>query len=746
MSGVGFIRRFTSDPGNTELLAIEGTVIIDRQAPLSTTGVGASTALVVGEFEDGAFESPTEIFGGGDLAATFGGFGFIYDNVESNHPCARARKADGAINFEYWNGNGFLSLVNKKFNRLICVRVDTSVGAVSFTRLASISGSSNFNFDLEPGMTLRTKLNGGAQVTSTFAGAAATLNSAAGTYPSTFTGGETMTYIIDGITYTTTFLAADQTQGQVVARLNLTVGYAAFVAGGGNVTSINGRQRGTGGNVQITAVSGVLVTTATGFVAGAAVAGTGNVSNIDQVTRAEVKTIVELAVAGTLVDTDAAGKLRISNVSTPATGTIEFEAPTSATIGAAATALGLPTATVALSATGIDGVIPAGTRVQTAGATVFVTMQSINVTAGSAGPYSVKVRHAVDDGTGLSQLVSTLTTLTGPIPLGAFAVTNPQIITPALTENQIDVKYLAAIAKTLSVVTVVKETNLMWSARQSNAVRSALRQNAIDASANGCFGRECFVAPPLSTTTRAASKSAVSQPGVGTYRHERLVYAFPGVCMYVPQIAVRGLGGGAGFTADGIIDVHYDSWEVSTCSQLNPEENPGQKTDTQAAILGVERGNPDVQDMGIEDYKSFKANGIAAFRRNGADNFIQSGITSSIVSGTTNINRRRMADFIQDSLSIVVNEYTKKLSSIQRRAESLGVVDGFLAQLKNVAQPANARIDSYSIDGKSGNTAQTLGLGIFRMIVTVKTLASMDVIVLDVSVGETVVITEQAAA
>lgn len=739
MAGAGFIRRFTSDPGNTVLLEIEGTVIIDRAAPISISGVGSGTALLVAEFENGEFEKPLEMFGAGDLFKTMGGFGFTYDSLNSQHPCARARKADNAINPEYWNGNGFIALVNKQFARLIVVRVDTSVGQVLFTRTASISGSSNFNFDLATGNTLRVKLNGNAAVVATFTGTPATMNSAAGTYPSTFAGNETITFTIDGVQYTTTFLAADQTQAQVVARMNATVGFTAFAVGGGNVTSLTGRQGGTGGNVQINAVSGVLVTTATGFSAGAATAGGGNVANIDQVSRAEVKSIVEGAVTGTLVDTDAFGLLRISNSGTPGTGTIELEAA-----GVAAAALGFPTAVVATAATGADGVIPAGTRVQTAGGVVFVTMQDLTVTAANAGPYTVKVRHALDDGTGASQLVSTLTVLTGPISLGSFAVTNTTPILPALTEAQIDVKYLTAIGKTKSVSNVAKEANFIFSARQSNAVRSALRQNAIDASANGCFGREAFTRPPLNTT-RANAKSSTAQPGVGTYRHERLTYAYPGVCHLVPQIAERGLSGGAGFTADGIIDTGYDSWIVSTCSQLAPEENPGQKTDTEGLILGVERGNADVQDLTIDDYKSFKANGIAAFRRDGADNFIQSGITSSIVPGTTNINRRRMADFIQDSISIVVNDFVKKLSSGQRRADVLGIIDGFLAGLKNPTQPANARIVGYSIDAISGNTAATLAAGIFRLIVKVKTIPSMDVIVLDVSVGETVTITELAA-
>lgn len=740
---VGFTRRYTFDPGNAVLLAIEGVVVIDRASPIEITGTGSDVALLVAEFEDGPFETPSEMFSPNDLLSQFGGLGYIYDSVESQHPCARGRKADAAVNFEYWNGNGFMALVNKKFSRLIVCRADTSVGSVLFNRTASLSGSGNFNFDLEPAQTLRIKLNGGAQVTATFNAGAATVNSAAGVYPSTFVGNESMTYTIDGVQYTTVFLAADQTQAQIIARLNLTVGYTAFASVNPTTMSITGRQRGTGGNVQINSVSAVLVTTATGWSAGAATAGTGNVANIDQVTSTEVKTIVELAVAGTLVDRDYNGLLRIANASTPATGTIELEATSTAAAG-----LGLATAVVATAVTGIDGTIPAGTRVQTAGGTVFVTMQTVSVTAGSAGPYTVKVRHAVDDGTGLSQLVSTLVNMTGPIPLGSFAVTNTSPIVAALSETAIDVKYLAALAKTKSTNNVTKQASLVWSARQSNAIRSGLRQNAIDASANGCYGRIAFVRPPLNTT-RVNAKSTTAQPGVGTYRHERAIYCYPGISHYVPQIAARGLAGGAGFSADGIVDAGWDSYMVSICSQLPPEENPGQKTDFALNVLAVERGNADVQDLTMEDYISFKASGIAAPRIDDGDVCCQSGCTSVnplTTPNQKNINRRRMADFLQDSLALAVTAYVKKLSSASRRGEVLGVCGGFMKGLKNDQQPANARIAAYSIDGKSGNTDATIALGLFRVKVKAKTLASMDDIVLDVEAGETVTVTESAAA
>lgn len=730
--GVGFLRRYTFDPGLTELLKIEGVVSIVRQPPGVVIGTGTGTALLVAEFEDGPFEKPVEVLGSGDLYNQFGGFGFTYDAVNSNNPCARARYADGQIAPEYWNGNGFVALANKKFSRLILCRVDTSVGSVQFTRCASISGGTSFNFDLEPGQVLGIKVNGGGALSATFNATAAVKDSVAGTYPTTFTGGESITYKIDGTTYTTVFLSTDQTQAQVIARLNATIGYTGVTLQGGNVTRITGRQRGTGGSVQIVSVSGASVTTATGFSAGAAVAGTGNVANIDQVTRAEIKTIVEGAVAGTTVDTDANNAIRVVNSGTPATGTLEIDAATTTASG-----LGFTAGATGTAVTGTDGVIPAGTRVSTAGGVAFVTMQTLSVTAASAGPYSVKVRHALDDGTGVQALTATATVLPGPIALGAFAVTNPLPISAALSEGAIDAKYITAIGKTKSTSNVSKQVNLIFAARTSNAIRSALRQNALDASANGCQGRLAHISPPLGTL-RATARSTSSQPGVGAYRTQRVVYNYPGVQTYLPQIAERGTAGGAGFTADGIIDVRFDAFEASIESQLPPEENPAQLTDFMTGALGIERGNADVQDLTQEDYVALKAAGICAPRFDDGAAFAQSGVVNvdpSTNFAIKNIARQRMEDFIVDSLSTAIMPFDKKLSTLDNRSNTVSMTRAFLSNLKTAG-----RIIDFSVDAKSGNTKPTLALGIFRQIVKVTSTPSMDVLVFDVQVGETVVV------
>ena len=720
-------------------------VILDREPPGAFAGVGSGTALLVGEFENGPFVTPTEVTSTSDLLAQFGGFGYTYDAVPANNPSARVRRADGAIIDEFWNGHGFIGLANKLFRRLILCRVNTSVGSVEFRRLACLSGANNFTYDLEPGQTVVTDIGMG-NVTATFSATAATLVSGAGMYPSTFAGGESLTFAIDGQQFTAFFTAADQTQTQVIARLNAAAGYAAFTNAGPMMddTTLTGRIRGTAGSVQIVAVSGMIVTTATGFAAGMPTTGGGNVPNIDAVTVAQAHTVVSAATMATVaVDRDANGNIRICNVATPLTGTIQVDTTSTAD------AFGWPEEVTASAATGVDGVIPAGTRVRNVGGTEWVTMQDIAVAAtgtGAAGPYSVPVRHALDDTAGAAALAATVTTLFAPVSPGGFAVNNPLPLTAALTEGQIDAAYLAAIDVTNNISTVVKEANLLWSARQSNAIRNRVRQNAIEASGSGLQGRAAVVSPPL-RTTRANALSTVAQPGVGAYRNDRVFYAFPGAQTLISEIAARGTAGGLGFTADGIIDTHLDSWVVSLLSQLAPEENPGQDTAFMSGIVGVERNNPDVQAMTLTDYRNFRAGGIAALRLDGGVAFIQSGVTSVdpvVQPNLRNIARRRMADFIQDSLGLRLTSFSKKLMTLDRRAAIMGEIDAFMRTLLSPDNPSTQRISGYTIDGKSGNTPTTLAQGLFRVILKVRTLASLDSIVLDTTIGEAVSISEAA--
>ena len=736
-----FVRRFLTDPGNTVLLNVESINILDLAPPSSITGVGTGTVICVGEFENGPFNAVTEVTSATDFVNTFGSLGYQFGTVPANYPCAVKRSADGALVAETWNGNAFTQLNGKQFARLLLVRADTSVGSVQFTRTAFITGAVAFRYPLSTGQILALDIGAGS-VSSTFTGTAATVTASGGTYATTFVGGETLTIGFDDSTahpdFTVTFLLADQSLAQVVARINGFAGFAFADTSGGQLR-LTGIQKGTAGHVRITSAS-TGVFTKLGLTA-AVTNGTGNVANIGAVTPAEIKSIVETAVTGTLVETDANGAIRISNLATPGTGTI--------TVGAAttATALGFVIGQAGASATGTAGTIPAGTLVQVGSTTLFVTMQDVAVTASNAGAYSVKIRHAVDDGTGIVGSAGAITKIVNAPALGSFAVTNASATTAALTEPAIDAAYLAAIAATLDINSAAKQANLIFSARQSNQIRRALKANALTASSSGLFGRMACIRPPLNTSPSVAV-SASMEPGVGATRDQRVIYCYIGSNVFVPLIAARGLAGGTGFTATGNVDVGSDSLMASICSQLPPEENPGQDTPFSTVINGLETG-ASVQGLTIIDYENFKGAGIAALRMDGGTAIFQSGVTSVdplVDQGLVRISRRRMADYIQDSLALACKAFGKKLSTNARRKALTSEIQSFLDGLLSANNPGSQRIAGYTLDAKTGNTPETIGMGLFRVKILVRTLSSLDSIVLETTVGDNVVVTNSLPA
>jgi len=730
-----YIRRFTEDPGLEVLLDIESVNIIDLEPPEAFAGIGTGTAILVAEFEDGPYNEVTEVFGPSDLVQTFGEFGYTYDGVKGNNPCARSRKADAAITPEYWNGNGFVHLNGKKFRRLILVRVDTSVGYVAFTRLAALTGLFKPTYDLEPGQILTVQTDLVAATNVTFLATAATVTGVGGVFAGVVAG-DYIDLAYDGNpTVRVTFQAGDNSIAGVVARINLAFGFT-FAADSGGELQLTGRRRGNAGEVSIVGGSGTIVTTF-GHVVGVN-GGGGNVDDIDAVTVAEVNALVAAAVPTLAVMRDYDQNIVIYNTTT--TGVAEVEV-----VSATTTALdfGFPLDTTGEQATADEDVnIPAGTRVRNAGATEWVTTESIVASAAEYDGWTAKVRHALDDGTGVAAPVGTVNVIPFPVAGAIFAVTNPLPLSAAKTELEIDAAYYAAIQTTLDLNTVAREANFIWAARQSNICRRGVRENAILASERGCFGRMCAIRPPIGTTRAVAKGNA--EPGIGAYRHDRVMYTFPGVSTYVPAIALKGTAGGAGFTANGVVNQGADGFAVSVCCRLPSEENPGQLTTFMDAVQGLESGAEYV-GWTIDDYKAFKKKGIMAPRMDDGVAIFQSGVTS-VDPGTypakVRVSRRRMADEIQDSLAKISKGYGKRLSSKQRRQQFVLDCKAFMESLLSPNDPTKQRIDSYSIDPKSGNTTTSLAAGAYYVFVKAKTYPSLDAIVLQTEIGENVTISE----
>lgn len=866
-----YVRRFNFDPGNDVLLNIESINILDLNPPGALQGIGTGTVICVGEYENGPFNYNLEVDTPDNLQRQFGSLGYSYFGVQGNNPSAIARKADGAGLVEYWNGNAFVQLNGKQFARLICTRVNTSVGSVQLTPLPFVTSlTSQLTYSLQTGQILSLDVGAGAQ-SATFTGVAAAVTGSAAVFGSIAAGNQvTLGYDGAATNFTVTFQAGDTTVANVVARINQFAGFT-FASNSAGQLRLTGVVAGTAGQVRVVSdnTAGTTITNL-GLAVGTTL-GTGNVANITTVTQSEVASVVQAAVANTLVQFDSLQRIRVTNTSPGTAPYVQVNAPlTTATgLGFATSGPGLIDAqqnqaivvstgvtltlatndtvtlgvdaqpnvtvtfnvtdnTVALIVTRINlaftaagqanvafadgaarlylssalqnttasnvrvvgastgavltklgfaigqtngagptiGVLPAGTLVQVPGSTQFVTMQDINFTSGgvliggistagggvsipSAGPFVVPIRHALDDGTGIAATAGSIT-LFGNYPpdVGSFSLTNLSPTTAALTETQIDAAYVTAIAATTDINSIAKQGNVVFSGRQSNAVRSALRTNAILASTNGCFGRFACIRPPLNTDKFTVVGTA--SPGVGATRDQRTIYCYIGSNVFVPLIANRGIAGNpansvyTAFTVDGNVNVGSDSMMASILSQLPPEENPGQDTPFTTVINGVET-NPNLQGFQMQDYINFKAAGIAALRVDDGVVSFQSGVTSvdpGVFPQLVPIARRRMADYIQDSMARRGKAYGKKLSTLGRRRALANEYKQFLEGLLSAQNPQFQRIAGFTFDPKSANTAGTIQQGIVRYRISVQTLASMDAIVLETTIGNQVVVQE----
>lgn len=834
----GFVRRYTSEPSLEIITQIEGIVIIDLAPPPPQTGAGSGAVLLVGEFEDGPFattdgEGVLEVFGSTDYRQKFGGLGFEYDSVPSSNPCARKHVQ------ELWNGNGFLKSYKLRAQRLMCARVDTSVGSVSIDPVSSIEGAAG-PYALAAAQQLAFTTNIGGPTNSTALIGAARAIAGIGQAFAGILSGDTIGIRVDGgVLVNVVFSATDITAATCAARINTALGYTCAVVNGaevdlygiipgsagsvelvdtvpgtaaklGQVVGLWGdRARVNGGATNLPGIAAadivsialdgaapVLVTFAgTPASAAAAVAvinaqvgktvahvlpsgrirlaaptdgllglastltvalgvpdaaadlgfgaatttGVNTVGNVNAVTAAEVAAIVNgtagLAAINAKAEVTASGSVRFYN--SVAGGTIKLAS------GDMALAIGVPAASlgVTVSPTGhLGGVILAGTRVRTAGGLEWVTMQSLVIPAADPGPWAVKVRPALDDGTAVGTALGTAVVLTDQPDFTRAVVNNAAALAAAKTEPQMDALYAAAFDVTLGGTQVSREANFSLCARRSDAVVRMGLQNALDATTGGLLARKFIAGDPIGTTVaQSIANLAVFQSASS----DRMFYTAKGWKLLVPEIAAVGVAGGLGFTDDGVITVRPDGPLTTLCAMLNPEENPGQQTGLIESFFAVDAAG---ETLDIEAYIAWKAAGIAAPRRDRvAGSIYESGVTSCTDAAKTTMARRKMADFIQDTAAELLMPYVKKLNGQAQRDAVRGVWEAFLSGLESAGQPSLARIVRFSVDDSvnAGNTDAVLALGVYYLETRVRILSSMDDIVVRTEIGEGVVLSTE---
>ena len=305
----------------------------------------------------------------------------------------------------------------------------------------------------------------------------------------------------------------------------------------------------------------------------------------------------------------------------------------------------------------------------------------------------------------------------------------------AVSASAIDALYFTAMQSLLQRQSPQNTVDIVFCARYSSNIRNYLNTLVNNESAIG-LGMMGVVSPELSVQTSSAALAS-ADPGVNANRSERLVYSWPGVQISVPAAVGYNLIGADGSTqSGGQLDVHAAGFVAAAMSNLAPELSIAQTAEPIATVLSpvlnLQRG---VTGLQIGDYIALKAGGVCGFVNTGEGFFLQSAITTSLTSGQTDINRRRMADFIEDSLGQGLQPLSNLPIGTNFQDAAIGEVNGFLVGLQSPNNPNAQRINAYSIDPVNGNTEQTLAQGVYVLIVQVQMTPIAKYIVLTFQIG-----------
>lgn len=680
--GAGFTRRFTETPSIDQLLAIEGVVIIDSAPAGNITGAGTNCAAYVGEAVDMTYAC--KVLSTGALSSDvrpqeiFGGADLL-QKIGGCDPLLG--------DFADQMGNLFVALRNKRIARLVVAPVD-------------LLNRAGYPTDLQYAVRLWRDLPTNTSATST-----------------------------TPIVPVTAALVPAGTEFKSGADRFRTASPVAFTAAAPLSTGVDGTTANgvTGATATITRATGSFVTDLV-EVGCVVVAGSLNAAAASQ----------NLLCAG-------AGLLRVTAVN--ANG-LEITCQrmsggnfTDATDWEAGSALAYrvyPAAVADSGSTVLTGV---------AGYTVLCRPLDATLTATTA--ISPTTAAVASSGTAWEPLSGLLLTAH---PTGALTFDNQ--VHGALgsgtnypnTNATLRARYLDALNALAAEEEPSNIVNVVVCARKDGLIRSYMRQHCLAQAAVGLTRNYC-ISPDLDQLTMATVIGS-ADPGAGgvggAIRDERGWYFWPGCRTFIPELVGVSINCTDGTTTtDGIIDVPMDEWAAALMTELQPELNPGQAgapVDLAfAPIIGYQRGTPKLK---MADYIILKQYGIAALRMDkDVGPIIQSGVTTSLVSGRTNINRRRMADYIQDSIAARYNLFVKKLGTRDRKDAIVSETDAFGADLVSRNNPAAARIDSYVIDDKTGNTPSLEARGIFTVISRWRMLGTLDVLVAQTDVSPTAITT-----
>lgn len=678
---MSFIRRYQYFPGVETITQIEGVIIVDSAPPGAVNGISTGVVAVIAEFA--CMASAVQVDGSGNISTRIQ----PQEIFGSKDLVDKMGGFDETIGeFGVSMGNGFVAVRNKQYSRLICVPVNLcSARGIRIWRQLPTNKS-------------QTDLNAIIPTPATTVLAGTEFRSGSGRLR---LGVHVAFTALDPIS---TGTGASFGVGSSAATQNFTIGSGTW----DTLVRLDGSLGARKGDILVAGYNsaGVITPAAEGgtYRVAADAGAAATTLSVEKLDGSAFSTTSQTNVPWRLhqgSDADS-GPVRVPGSSSPGGYAIGDAGGYSVAVRPLTTGTG----------TTVDGTWASGTALLPANVPPTATGGSYDALSGLAGK-----------------------TYNG----GTLAFTAAVQGVNAAANASIDAAYSTAIDTLLADKDPQRDVNIVTASRKSSTINTKLKSHVLEANTRG-IGRVAVTSPPLSLVALSgAGAGADAYPGVGAARDESVFYSWPGCIHYVPEAVNFRLRTADGLTTvDGILDEPFDGWLASLLSNLAPERNPGQTTapvpQIFAPVQGLQRGAP---DLGMPEYTFMRQKGISGLKMDRTSGpIIQSGITTSLISGQKNINRRRFAFFVQDSMAARLVQWGKLPYSNAMRDGALGELVAFCEELLSPDNPPASRISAYSVDDKSGNQPSLTAKGIVVYIVKIQMTPTADFIVLQTEVGE----------
>lgn len=222
---------------------------------------------------------------------------------------------------------------------------------------------------------------------------------------------------------------------------------------------------------------------------------------------------------------------------------------------------------------------------------------------------------------------------------------------------------------------------------------------------------------------------ATAATAADSLRSDRLIYGYP----YVQTVI------------DGVAEYQAPaSWIASIISQTSPHIDPAYVANRQflSGIVGLKT------TMTRANFITLNEAGISAFEFDNTLGYgLKNGVTTQIASVEKRpILRRRMADFLQDSVAFFLKQFQNAPNTKANRDQVKAAILGFdrglerdgLVPTDDEVNTGNAKI----VDTEALNSDLSLSQGFFKILYRRRIYSSMRYIVLQAEIGTSVVVTE----